>query len=59
MLFNSYEFIFAFLPATLLIYFLLGRISRNWGLGWLIVASVLFFPQMIGVPIVHFREIMP
>ena len=43
MLFNSYEFIFAFLPATLLIYFLLGRVSRDWGLGWLIVASVLFY----------------
>ncbi len=43
MLFNSFEFIFAFLPATLLIYFLLGQISRNWGLGWLIVASLLFY----------------
>jgi len=43
MLFNSYEFIFAFLPATLLIYFLFGRVSRNWGLGWLIVASLLFY----------------
>ena len=43
MLFNSYEFIFAFLPATLLIYFLLGRVSRDWGLGWLIVASLLFY----------------
>jgi len=43
MLFNSYEFIFVFLPATLAIFFLLGRASRNLALGWLIIASLLFY----------------
>ena len=43
MLFNSYEFIFVFLPATLAGFFLLGRTSRVWALGWLIVASLFFY----------------
>ena len=43
MLFNSYEFIFVFLPATLAVFFLLGRLSRDAALGWLIVASLLFY----------------
>ena len=43
MLFNSFEFIFLFLPATLAGFFLLGRTSRVWALGWLVVASLLFY----------------
>ena len=43
MLFNSIEFIFAFLPAVLVGFFVLGKLSRNWALGWLIVASLLFY----------------
>jgi D-alanyl-lipoteichoic acid acyltransferase DltB (MBOAT superfamily) len=43
MLFNSYEFIFVFLPATLVIFFLLGRASSKAALGWLVVASLLFY----------------
>lgn len=43
MLFNSYEFIFVFLPLTVAGYLLLGRSSRNWALGWLILASVAFY----------------
>jgi alginate O-acetyltransferase complex protein AlgI len=43
MLFNSYEFVFAFLPLSLLGFFVLGRWSRTWALGWLIVASVFFY----------------
>ena len=43
MLFNSYEFIFVFLPLTIAGYLLLGRSSRNWALGWLILASVIFY----------------
>ena len=43
MLFNSYEFILAFLPATFVLFVLLGRFSRSWALGWLIVASVFFY----------------
>lgn len=44
MLFNSYEFLFGFLPASLLIYFLLGR--RHSGLaaiGFLAAASLFFY----------------
>ena len=40
MLFNSHEFIFAFLPFTLLGFFLLGALSRNLALFWLVLASL-------------------
>ena len=43
MLFNSYEFIFAFLPAVLVGFFLLGRVSRGLAFAWLIVASVVYY----------------
>jgi D-alanyl-lipoteichoic acid acyltransferase DltB (MBOAT superfamily) len=43
MLFNSYEFIFAFLPATLAVFFLLGERSRSLALGWLVVASLFYY----------------
>src|SRR5271170_1185767 len=43
MLFNSYEFIFAFLPVTVLVFFLLGTVSRTWALGWIIIASLFFY----------------
>jgi D-alanyl-lipoteichoic acid acyltransferase DltB (MBOAT superfamily) len=43
MLFNSYEFIFAFLPATLIGFFLCGWRSRDLALGWLVAASLLFY----------------
>jgi D-alanyl-lipoteichoic acid acyltransferase DltB (MBOAT superfamily) len=43
MLFNSYEFICAFLPLTLLGFFVLGSKSRYWALSWLIVASFFFY----------------
>ena len=43
MLFNSHFFIFAFLPLTLFIYFALGKLSRNWALRWIIVASLIFY----------------
>jgi D-alanyl-lipoteichoic acid acyltransferase DltB (MBOAT superfamily) len=42
-LFNSFEFIFVFLPITLGVFFLLGRTSRTTALGWLTVASLLFY----------------
>jgi D-alanyl-lipoteichoic acid acyltransferase DltB (MBOAT superfamily) len=42
-LFNSYEFIFAFLPLTLCGFFLLGSRSRALALGWLIAASLFFY----------------
>lgn len=44
MLFNSYTFIFLFLPLTLLGYGLLGRFdSRRLVVGWLIACSVAFY----------------
>jgi D-alanyl-lipoteichoic acid acyltransferase DltB (MBOAT superfamily) len=43
MLFNSHFFIFAFLPAALFVYFALGRLSRDWALRWIIVASLIFY----------------
>jgi alginate O-acetyltransferase complex protein AlgI len=44
MLFNSFEFIVAFLPFTLAIYFLLGRLpDRRWSLRWLLLASLFFY----------------
>jgi D-alanyl-lipoteichoic acid acyltransferase DltB (MBOAT superfamily) len=43
MLFNSYEFICLFLPLTVAVYFLLGRTSRAWALGWVIAASLFFY----------------
>ena len=54
MLFNSYEFIFLFLPVTLVGFFLLGRGSRTLALGWLILASLFFYAwwRPINVPII-------
>jgi alginate O-acetyltransferase complex protein AlgI len=43
MLFNSYSFIFFFIPITVAGYFLFGRIRRDWALGWLALASLLFY----------------
>ena len=43
MLFNSYEFILVFLPVTLAGFFLLGARSRRLALGWLVLASLLFY----------------
>ena len=44
MLFNSYEFIFLFLPITLVIYFLLNRFNKNmFSKAWLVIASLYFY----------------
>ncbi len=43
MLFNSYEFIFAFLPLTIAAFYLFGAFSRTWSLRWLILASFFFY----------------
>jgi alginate O-acetyltransferase complex protein AlgI len=42
-LFNSYEFILVFLPATLAGFFAFGIISRTAALGWVIFASLVFY----------------
>ncbi len=43
MLFNSQEFLFVFLPVTLLGFYLLGRVSRQCATLWLILASLVFY----------------
>lgn len=44
MLFNSFVFIFLFLPLTLAGYFLLNRFHKyEWAKGWLVVASLYFY----------------
>jgi alginate O-acetyltransferase complex protein AlgI len=42
-LFNSYQFLFAFLPITLAGFFALGTVSRMWALRWIIFVSLLFY----------------
>jgi len=43
MLFNSYEFIFWFLPVALMVFFLLGRVNVKLAAAWLAVASLAFY----------------
>ena len=43
MLFNSYEFIFVFLPIVVAVFFALGRASRAWAMRWVIAASLFFY----------------
>ncbi len=43
MLFNSYEFIFIFLPITLIVFFIFGRFNSMLAAGWLTLASLGFY----------------
>jgi alginate O-acetyltransferase complex protein AlgI len=43
MLFNSHEFLLVFLPATLLGFYLLGGVSRQAAIIWLILLSLVFY----------------
>ena len=43
MLFNSQEFLFVFLPVTLLGFYLIGRVSRQSATLWLILTSLIFY----------------
>lgn len=43
MLFNSYAFIFFFLPVTLLVFFQLGRVNPRLAAGWVAAASLFFY----------------
>ena len=63
MLFNSYSFIFAFLPVTLLVYFLLGKYwEGRLSNAWLALASLFFYgywdirflPLLIGSILVNY-----
>jgi len=53
MLFNSYGFIFLFLPLVLVGFFQLGRINAAWAAGWLALASLFFYgywnPAYVGL----------
>ena len=43
MLFNTYGFLFVFLPVTLVGFFTLARISHAFAAGWLALASIVFY----------------
>ena len=43
MLFNSYVFIFAFLPVIFFGFYIIGRYSHNLALLWLTLASLFFY----------------
>ena len=43
MLFNSFVFIFIYLPIVLGIFFWAGRRNRTWAAGWLALASLFFY----------------
>ena len=43
MLFNSYQFIFIFLPITILLFYLAGRYSQHIAAAWLVIASLFFY----------------
>jgi alginate O-acetyltransferase complex protein AlgI len=43
MLFNSYGFIFLYLPIVLLVFFLLARYSHSYSAAWLAAASLFFY----------------
>ncbi|HET9700323.1 MAG TPA: MBOAT family O-acyltransferase, partial [Burkholderiales bacterium] len=53
MLFNSYEFIFGYLPLTFLGFFLLARVSHFLAASWLTLASLFFYawwnPAYVGL----------
>lgn len=44
MLFNSFEFIFGFLPITFLVFFYLGHdLRQQWASTWLLACSLFFY----------------
>ncbi|ARO86521.1 MBOAT family protein [Nitrosospira lacus] len=43
MLFNSFAFIFGYLPVVVAVYFWLGRHNPTWAAGWLALASLVFY----------------
>jgi alginate O-acetyltransferase complex protein AlgI len=53
MLFNSYPFIFGFLPIVLCVFFLAGKKSPRLAIAWLVIASLFFYgywdPQYLWV----------
>ena len=54
MLFNTYHFIFAFLPVTLLVFYAFGSLGKTQlAMGWLVLASLFFYgwwnPAYVGL----------
>jgi alginate O-acetyltransferase complex protein AlgI len=53
MLFNSYGFIFLYLPVVLLVFFQLGRVNQAYASAWLALASLIFYaywnPAYVGL----------
>src|SRR5437867_4330037 len=53
MLFNSFEFIFVFLPVVLVGFFLLAKIRHGMAMAWLVAASLFFYawwnPPYVGI----------
>ena len=43
MLFNSYEFIFVYLPVVVVGFFWIARLGHRWAAAWLVVASLAFY----------------
>jgi alginate O-acetyltransferase complex protein AlgI len=43
MLFNSYEFIFLYLPTVLVVFFWLARLNPAYSVAWLVMASLFFY----------------
>lgn len=43
MLFNSFGFIFIYLPIVIFVFFWLGRHNKTWAAGWLALMSVFFY----------------
>lgn len=43
MIFNSFEFIFLFLPIVFVVYYILGRLHIPFAKSWLLVASLFFY----------------
>jgi len=43
MLFHAPEFLFAFLPITLVVFYLLSRVATKAAVAWLLAASVVFY----------------
>jgi len=62
MLFNSYQFVFVFLPVVLVVFFSLGRVNRSWAASWLALASIVFYgywsvkyiPLLVGSVMLNF-----
>jgi alginate O-acetyltransferase complex protein AlgI len=53
MLFNSYAFLFLYLPTVLLVFFQLGRVNHAYAAAWLALASLIFYaywnPAYVGL----------